>query len=317
MSGQGFTTEALLAATLGATAADGRAALAIVVKTWGSSPRPAGSLLLVRADGSFEGSVSGGCIEGDVITQALDVMDSGKGRLLDYAVSNDRAWEVGLACGGSVQVVVLAVGSAGLPLELLSRWHENLASGASAALMLDTTALALRLADEDESATLHYPARPRLAIVGAVHIAQVLAPMASLIGHEVLVIDPRSRFAAPERFPGIALDHGWPDEALASWGITPGTAVVTLTHDPKLDDPALIAALGSPAYFIAALGSRKTHAARLERLGARGFDAAALARIHGPAGLAIGAQTPAEIAASVLAQLIGVYRGAPAVQVAA
>lgn len=144
---------------------------------------------------------------------------------------------------------------------------------------------------------------PRVLIVGAVHITQGLAPMAALAGYEVTVIDPRRAFATDQRFPGIQLSTDWPDEALAALKPDFRTAVVTLTHDPKLDDPALIAALKSDCFYIGALGSRKTHAGRLDRLRAAGFDEAALARIHGPAGLAIGAKTPAEIAISVLAEL--------------
>lgn len=144
---------------------------------------------------------------------------------------------------------------------------------------------------------------PRVIIVGAVHITQGLAPMAALAGYEVTVVDPRSTFATADRFPGIRISHDWPDEALAALRPDLRTALVTLTHDPKLDDPALIAALRSDAFYIGALGSKKTHASRLERLRAEGFDAAALARIHGPAGLAIGAKSPAEIAVSVLAEL--------------
>ena len=144
---------------------------------------------------------------------------------------------------------------------------------------------------------------PRVLIVGAVHITQGLAPMASLAGYDVTVIDPRRAFATDARFPGIALSTDWPDEALAALKPDFRTAVVTLTHDPKLDDPALAAALKSDCFYIGALGSKKTHASRLERLRAAGFDDAALARIHGPAGLSIGAKTPAEIAVSVLAEL--------------
>lgn len=151
---------------------------------------------------------------------------------------------------------------------------------------------------------------PRLLIVGAVHITQGLAPMAALAGYEVTVIDPRRAFATGQRFPGIALNTDWPDEALGALDPDFRTAVVTLTHDPKLDDPALIAALRSDAFYIGALGSRKTHASRLDRLRAAGFDSADLARIHGPAGLAIGARTPAEIAVSVLAELTAQRRGA-------
>jgi len=150
---------------------------------------------------------------------------------------------------------------------------------------------------------------PRIIIVGAVHITQALAPMAVLAGYDVVVVDPRRAFATAERFPGMTLRHDWPDEALDALNVDARTAVVTLTHDPKIDDPALDRALKSPAFYIGALGSKKTHAGRLERLGKAGFDDAALARIHGPAGLNIGGKSPAEIAISVLAQLIAARNG--------
>jgi len=142
----------------------------------------------------------------------------------------------------------------------------------------------------------------RMFIVGAVHIAQALAPMAALAGYAVTVIDPRGSFATPERFPGIELSTDWPDEAIGRAPPDARTAVITLTHDPKLDDPALIAALHSPAFYIGALGSRKTHALRQDRLRAEGFDDRTLARIHGPIGLALGGRSPAEIAVATLAQ---------------
>ena len=151
----------------------------------------------------------------------------------------------------------------------------------------------------------------RMLIVGAVHIAQALAPMASLAGFAVTVIDPRRAFAADHRFPDVAVDTGWPDEALQQLAPDARTAVVTLTHDPKLDDPALQVALGGDAFYVGSLGSRRTHAARLERLAAAGIGEDALARIHGPAGLDIGALTPAEIAAAILAQCIAALRGKP------
>lgn len=156
----------------------------------------------------------------------------------------------------------------------------------------------------------HVP-NPRLIVVGAVHITQALAPMAVLSGYEVIVVDPRRAFATAERFPGIALRHDWPDEALDAIGLDARGAVVTLTHDPKIDDPALDRALKSPAFYIGALGSKKTHAARLHRLRSAGFDDAALGRIHGPAGLAIGAKSPSEIAVSVLAQMTAARHGKP------
>jgi xanthine dehydrogenase accessory factor len=151
----------------------------------------------------------------------------------------------------------------------------------------------------------------RLMIIGAVHISQGLAPMATLAGYQVTVIDPRRSFASDLRFPGTSLLHDWPDEALDVLKPDRRSAIVTLTHDPKLDDPALETALRSPAFYIGALGSKKTHAARLERLAAAGFDADDLARIHGPAGLDIGAKSPAEIAVSVLAQMTAALHQRP------
>lgn len=152
----------------------------------------------------------------------------------------------------------------------------------------------------------------RLIVVGAVHIAQTLVPMASLTGYDVTVVDPRRAFASDARFPGVDVRSDWPDEALEELAPDARTAVVTLTHDPKLDDPALDLALRSDAFYIAALGSKRTHAGRLERLAALGHDAATLQRIHGPAGLSIGAVSPAEIALSVMAEMTRVLREVPA-----
>ena len=148
----------------------------------------------------------------------------------------------------------------------------------------------------------------RLVVVGAVHIAQALVPMARLAGYAVIVVDPRRAFAAAERFPEVDLRHDWPDEALDALAPDARTAVVTLTHDPKLDDPALLRALRSPAFYVAALGSKRTHAARIQRLLEAGLDHATIDRIHGPAGLNLGAVSPAEIAVSVLAQMTQVLR---------
>jgi xanthine dehydrogenase accessory factor len=175
---------------------------------------------------------------------------------------------------------------------------------------------ALIAADRSEEITLdgkdcfvqvHNPT-PRLIIIGAVHISQALAPMAAMAGYEVTVVDPRRSFATNERFPGVTLDGAWPDEAMEKLKPDIRTAVVTLTHDPKLDDPALSAALRSPAFYIGSLGSKKTHAARVGRLARAGFSESDIARIHGPAGLDIGAKSPAEIAVSVLAQLTAARR---------
>jgi xanthine dehydrogenase accessory factor len=150
----------------------------------------------------------------------------------------------------------------------------------------------------------------RLVIVGAVHIAQALAPMAPAMGFAVTIVDPRRAFATPERFAGVALSHDWPDEAMAALGADARTAVVTLTHDPKLDDPALDAALRSAAFYIGALGSKRTHAKRLARLAELGHGPESVARIHAPVGLDIGAETAAEIALSILAEIVAARRGA-------
>lgn len=152
----------------------------------------------------------------------------------------------------------------------------------------------------------------RLLIVGAVHIAQSLAPMAALAGYAVTVIDPRGSFATADRFPGVALTEDWPDEALAALKPDPRTAIVTLTHDPKLDDPALHSALRSDCFYIGSLGSRRTHASRVDRLKQAGFDDADIGRIHGPIGLDIGAKSPAEIALAIMGQITGTLRRPPA-----
>lgn len=185
----------------------------------------------------------------------------------------------------------------------------------------DMTALgtaAAQAARADQSTTIELDGRSwflavynpplDLVIVGAVHIAQPLARMAALAGYGVRVIDPRTSFATPERFPDVTLSHDWPDDALAKSPLGPRSALVALTHDPKVDDPALTAALRSDCFYIGALGSKKTHAARLTRLEQNGFSAEQLARICGPAGLAIGAKSPAEIAVSILAQMTATLR---------
>ena len=166
------------------------------------------------------------------------------------------------------------------------------------------------LSDSGENFLHLYVPPPRLVVVGAVHIAQKLAVLASLADFAVTIVDPREGFATEARFPGTRLLRAWPSEALAETPPDAATAVVALSHDPKLYDPALIAALKSPAFYIGALGSRKNHAKRLERLRAQGFDDASLARIHGPVGLAIGAASPGEIAVSIVAEIVGVLHGA-------
>lgn len=278
-----------------------RLALATVTRTWGSAPRPRGSHMLVHQDGRFEGSVSGGCVEGDVLAHAADVAGGGAARLLRYGVEDAAAWEVGLPCGGEIEVLVQPVAPGGFDPALFDSITAARAAGETLAITSDTETGLARAGEHEGGFINHYLPPRRLLIVGAVQIAQSLASLGRVLGMAVTVIDPRGRFLTEERFAGTALDDRWPDEAIAAARPDAATAVVTLSHDPKIDDPALSAALRSPAGYIAALGSRRSHARRLERLAAEGFDDAALARIEGPAGLAIGAIGPAEIALSIAA----------------
>ena len=315
--------------------ADGKGvALATVVGTWGSSPRPIGSQLAVADDGAFVGSVSGGCVEGAVVKEALETINQGNSRLLEFGVSDEQAWEVGLACGGEMKVFVEKAPDSALlnrliterPLALATHLDSGAlalidAEQASGGLDLDgdTLAAARRALDEDRSTTLESAAGPvfvnvfgtplRMIIIGAVHIAQSLAPMARMAGFAVTVIDPRRAFATDERFQGITLRSDWPDEALEELVPDNRTAVVTLTHDPKLDDPALEIALKSDVFYIGSLGSRKTHAKRLGRLRDKGFDEETLGRIHAPIGFDLGGRKAPEIAVSVLAQVIAARYG--------
>jgi xanthine dehydrogenase accessory factor len=308
--GPQLTGDDLLALVAGANwaRAGHHVAVATVVETWGSAPRRTGSRLVIRADGLFEGSVSGGCVEGDVITEAQALLEAGaNARRLDYGVADETAWQVGLACGGRISVLVQRLGDAGFPLVLVDRLVAAAAAGDEVALATNLTSGATIEASEGDF-VLRWPPPRRLAIIGAVHIAQALVPLAQGLGIAVTVIDPRGLFAADARFAGLELDRRWPDEALADWRPNAASAVVALTHDPKLDDVALAAALRSPAFYIAALGSRKNHGRRRERLAALGFAEVDLDRIHGPAGLDIGAADPAEIALSIAAQLTAEWR---------
>ena len=300
----------LLATEAAWRAAGRRTAIATVIQTWGSAPRRRGAHLVVRDDGLFEGSVSGGCVEGDVITQAVEAIGTGLAKRLDYGVSEARAWEVGLACGGQISIFVQPVNDANFPPSLLQQIISTRADGRRFSVTTDLDS-GKSIAGEqpgDAAFVQTYDPPLRLAIIGAVHISQALLPMAAQLGYQTLIIDPRTAFATAERFPGAHIDTRWPDEVLPDWQPDGASAVITLTHDPKIDDPALTIALRSPSFYIGALGSRRTHAARLERLGAAGFSQNDLARIHGPVGLSIGAANPAEIALSIMAGITAGWR---------
>lgn len=309
-----------------------RIALATVVETWGSAPRPAGAQLVIAEDGQFEGSVSGGCVEGAVILEALEAMADGAPRLLDYGVSDGDAFGVGLACGGNIRILVEPVATAKGP----GRGEIAALAAARAARRMVGVAVNLVTAERmligdagtDDTPTFagarmqsgkagiegdwlivpHAPAL-RLIVVGAAHIAQSLVPMARMLGYAVILADPRDAFASPERFPGTLIRNDYADAVLAEFPADASTAIVTLAHDPKIDDPALIGGLSSPAFYVGALGSRRTHAKRVERLLAAGLDATTIARIDAPVGLPIGAATPPEIAVSILGGMTARLRG--------
>lgn len=278
-------------------------ALATVVSTWGSAPRPRGSHMLVHGDGRFEGSVSGGCVENDILQTAAEVIGGAPAVLKRYGVADASAWEVGLPCGGEIAVLVQPVSAAGFAPELFEAAGAARDRGETLEVATDLSTGISAEGSAGEFVNRYLPPR-RLLIVGAVQIAQALAGLARELGVAVTVIDPRGRFLTGERFPGVVLDDRWPDEAVAAYRPDAATAVVTLSHDPKIDDPALAAALAHPTGYVAALGSRKSHAARMERLGAQGVTPALLSRIDGPAGMDIGAIGPAEIALSIAAGMI-------------
>ena len=294
-----------------------RLALAVVTGTWGSSPRQPGSLMAIRGDGQVAGSVSGGCVEASVIDSGLRLIEEGGAEAMEFGVADETAWSVGLPCGGRIAVFVCPDRSIGDGLieaaaeaigkrqparvDCLIREEAIVAaSGGAEANSMDGDGARFRL---------DIAPRPRLVIIGAVHISQHLAPMALSAGLDVTVIDPRTAFANEERFPGVELVTEWPDEALKGVALDERTAVVTLTHDPKIDDSALAAVLPHPVFHIASLGSTRSHAARCGRLKEMGIGKKDIERIHGPAGIAIGAKTPAEIAVSILAGVIADLRG--------
>ena len=301
-----------------------RVALATVIATWGSAPRPIGAQMLISEDGSFYGSVSGGCVEGAVVLEALSAWEAGQCRRLRYGVADADAFAGGLACGGEIELVVESVGQGqGVDPALLERLAEAQSARKPIGLRLDLSSWQRELISEQTDPSVfesggglagdvftHIQTVPlRLVIIGAVHIAQYLAPMAQMAGYLVTIIDPRDSFASPARFDGYEVIVDWPEEALARLSLDPRTALVTLTHDPKMDTPALQQAVTSDAFYIGALGSTRTHTKRRQSMLELGVSAAQFARIQGPVGLDIGSRNPAEIALSILAAITAKLRG--------
>ncbi len=307
-------------------------ALATVVEAWGSAPVPIGGQMVIASAERFQGSVSGGCIEADVIAEASDVLANGKPLVLSFGIADETAWRAGLACGGKLRILVARLmPNEGLPLFAKLNVARQSRTAAvietrlsDGRLRLVTAALgepsgiaealasgASALQDDSGGGTFFQaiaPA-PRLIVVGATHVAQVLAKLAQTIGYQITVIDPRSAFTADSRFDASIVETAWPETALKAFAPDPFTAVVTLTHVGHIDDEALAMALRSPCRYIGALGSRKTHAKRVERLTALGFTSTDIARIKAPVGLNIGAETPAEIAVAILGEIIAAFRG--------
>ncbi|MCH8180374.1 MAG: XdhC family protein [Proteobacteria bacterium] len=305
----------VLQALLGWAAQGHRAALVTVVRTWGSAPRPPGAWMALRDDGLVQGSVSGGCIEDDLIARMRAGEFTGTPVLQRYGVTQDEAARFGLPCGGTLELLVEPTPD----VPSLRRLAERLDEGrllrrtvevASGAVTLDDACRGDVLRWDGLSlSTLHGP-RWRLLIIGAGQIARCLAPMAQALDHAVSVCDPREEYAQEWGVPGAPLLAGMPDDVVTAFQPDPHTAIVALTHDPKLDDMALLEALKSPAFYVGALGSRVNNAARRERL-RQHFDLSAeeVARLHGPAGLYIGSHTPPEIALSILAEITAVKNG--------
>jgi xanthine dehydrogenase accessory factor len=323
-------------------------ALATVADTWGSSPRQVGARMGVTADMAMVGSVSGGCVESAVIQEAVDCLADGRPRLLHFGVSDETAWDVGLACGGKVSVYVepldtrwwkvaacairenralatatiLAGASAGQKVYVdgvsgeirespgLSAEHSKTLSDAARSALEQRKTEHKRIGELDVLIEVLRP-QPRLIMVGGGHVATALQSFARQLGFQVALVDPRQVFASHDRFPDIeTILTSYPDKAFSQLGLDSETYIAILTHDPKIDDPALRRALPSDVAYIGILSSKRSHQQRVERLTNAGLDARLFERIHVPIGLDIGAKTPEEIALAIMAQIIAVRNGA-------
>ena len=289
--------------------------LATVVKTWGSAPRPLGAMLAIRDDGQVSGSVSGGCVEDDLIERVHQHrLASDKPEIATYGVSKEQADRFLLPCGGTLQLVLEPVReSAGLD-ELLSAIERQ----ELVARFLDLETGKSRLEpgrwsdtlefDDKVLKTVHGP-RWRLLLIGAAQVSRFLAQMAQALDYQVTVCDPREEYAAAWDLAGVPLERAYPDDVVQAMNLDAHSAVIALTHDPKLDDAALLEALKSPAFYVGALGSTANNDKRRKRLAQFDLSANEIGRLHGPVGLKIGSRTPPEIAVAILAEMTAVRRG--------
>lgn len=293
--------------------------LVTVIETWGSAPRPPGALLCLRDDGLVVGSVSGGCVEDDLIERVRHGERVGAASMISYGVSKEEAARFGLPCGGNLRLVQEPLRELGWIDELLARTarHELVARR----LDLETQAVSIESAHRGEAfqfdgRTLRavFGPRWRMLIVGAGQLSRVLAQMALPLDFEVTVCDPREEYHLTWDVPGTHFSKAMPDDVATAMQLDPHSAVVAVTHDPKLDDLVLLEALKSPAFYVGALGSRGNTAKRKERLAMFDLSPGEIARLHGPVGLDLGGRTPAEIAVAILAEIIAVRNGVALVQ---
>ncbi len=293
-----------------------RVVLATVVKTWGSAPRPIGALTAIRDDGMVVGSVSGGCVEDDMILRVRNrelVQD--KPATTQYGVSAEEAQRFGLPCGGTLELVLEPIkAESGLDKllahverhELVKRTLDMESGLATIEPAVNSDQLTFQGAS---FVTIHGP-RWRILIIGAGQLSKYLAQMGQALDYNVVVCDPREEYADTWDVPGAELKRGMPDDVVSELELDGHSAVVTLTHDPKLDDMALLEALKSPAFYVGAIGSKKNNDARRERLAGFDLSAGEIAKLRGPVGLKIGSKTPPEIAIAILAEMTAVKNGA-------
>jgi xanthine dehydrogenase accessory factor len=296
-----------------------KAALGTIVKTWGSAPRPVGAMVAIRDDGQIVGSVSGGCVEDDLVDKVKERLaaarsDEMQPSLLTYGITNEDATRWGLPCGGTLQLVLEPVSDRSGLEELLQKIESQ--QLVKRRLEMDSGRATLEPGrwqdvlefDGKMLSAVHGP-RWRLILIGAGQLTRYLAEMAKMLDYQVIVVDPREEYAAGWDLPGVKLDRGMPDDVVRELNLDGHSAVVALTHDPKLDDLALMEALKSAAFYVGAIGSKKNNDARRERL--KGFDVSAdeIARLRGPVGLYIGSKTPPEIAVAIVAELTAVRYG--------
>lgn len=295
-----------------------RAVMATVVRTWGSSPRPIGALSVIRDDGMIVGSVSGGCIEDDMILRLREGgLVGSRPSTTKYGVTAEEALRFGLPCGGSLELVLEPLGKASGLDELLSRVerHELVLR----TLDMETGSVTIAPAKWPDQLTfdgrtlssVHGP-RWRLVIIGAGQLSQYLAQMAQALDYQVTVCDPREEYADGFNVPDVDVRRGMPDDVVIESNLDGHSAVVTLTHDPKLDDMALLEALKSPAFYVGAIGSRRNNDARRKRLADFDLSQAEIDRLHGPVGLDLGCKTPPEIAVAILAEMTAIRNGVAA-----